>query len=205
MHTIEMEELTRSVRDFVARIDDLYAHYLDTTNGFAAFISLMKPDREVSTTDDTAFYFGEGSSHDATKRLMQKTTVGDLKKRNRKGGKNHQVAGQMFLVLLYTFWDEEYRPRISASLGLGKRDELKAPLLDDIGRLRHDVIHHHGFITNDTAENLQLLEGFAEGSVIDLTSRQIEDIVRGTKAAMDDIVKGAGGIDPKHRTLWRAR
>lgn len=206
-------ELNSDVAAYVTSVDDLYGNYLDSTMGFVANHKQMVEGQERAPStvppqtdlDSLAFFYGHGDPNDPSNRLLHRTTQGDFKRRNAKGGRNHVRAAQLLVVLLYSFWEHDYRPRLAASLGLADADELKIPLFGDIRLLRRDVIHHQGVITKDTATKLSVLAGFHEGNEITFTDRDIETLVRNIKAAMDELVVQAGGPDPLHRTLWHVQ
>lgn len=164
--------------------------------------SVVSPQTDL---DSLAFTYGYGDPNDPSNRLLHQTTQGDLKRRNAKGGSNHVRAAQLLIVLLYSFWEHEYRPRLAASLGLPDADTLKIPLFGDIRLLRQDVIHHRAIITKDTKKKLSGFTGLLEGKEINLTEGEVEAFVRDIKAAMDELVVQTGGADPLHRTLWHVQ
>src|SRR5690349_13836078 len=53
------------------------------------------------------------------------------------------LLGQQWIVSVYALWEEEYRPRLAEAHGRTPTEETY-PLLGDLRRLRHDVIHHRG-------------------------------------------------------------
>lgn len=67
--------------------------------------------------------------------------MGEFRRRNRKGGPNHTRAAQLLILLMYEYWESEYRSSVAEALGKDKND-LKIPLMGDLRLLRHDVIHH---------------------------------------------------------------
>lgn len=197
----------------VTSVDELYGHYLDSTMGFIANLRLLTVARKRnpsmpppgSDDDKAEFFVGDGNPNDPTNRLLHKTTLGEFKNRNSKGGRNHVRAAQLLVVLLYAFWESAHRARIAAALGLKEATDLKIPLFGDLKLLRHDVIHHRGILRADTVTKLSVLRGFQEGQVIAFEDGDIEALVRRIKAAMDDLVIKAGGTDPKHRTIWHVQ
>ena len=208
-----LAELGSHVAAYVTSVDELYGHYLDSTMGFVANHKRMVEGQERARAevpqqtdlDSLDFFYGHGNPNDPSNRLLHRTTQGDFKRRNAKGGRNHMRAAQLLVALLYSFWEHEYRPRLAASLGLADADELKIPLFGDIRALRRDVIHHHGVVTKETAAKLSVLAGFHEGKEITLTEGDVEALIRSIKAAMDELVVEAGGPDPLHRTLWHVQ
>jgi len=209
----DLTELCSVVAAYVVSVDELYGHYLDSTMGFAANHKQMVEVQERACAavppqtdlDSLDFFYGHGNPNDPSNRLLHRTTQGDFKRRNVKGGKNHVRAAQLLIVLLYSFWEHEYRPRLAGSLGLADADGLKIPLFGDIRLVRQDIIHHRGVVTKDTATKLSVLAGFHEGNEILLAEGDVEALVCNIKSAMDELVVQAGGQDPLHRTLWHVQ
>jgi len=201
------------VNEFVTSVDEYYGHYLDTTSGYLANVKQML-DRQERTRaavpagtdlDSLGFLYGHGDPNDPANRLLHQTTQGEFKRRNARGGRNGMLASHQLIVLLYSIWEHEYRPRLSHALGLTEPNELKIPLLGDLRLLRGDVIHHRGIVTRETVEKLSVLSGFKEGAEITLAEDSVEALTRAIKAAMDAIVVQAGAPDPLHRKLWHVK
>ena len=57
----------------------------------------------------------------------------------------------------------------------------------------------------DTVQKLEVLEGFTAGTELVLDRDAVESIVRGLKAALDELVEGATGVDPEHRKIWHVQ
>jgi len=210
---VDVSQLRSVVEAFVTTVDDLYGHHLDSTAGFTANHKLMiRAQEEIRNSlppeidlDQLEFFYGHGNPNDPSNRLLHKTTQGEFKRRNAKGGRNHVRAGQLLLVLIYAFWEHEYRPPLAAALGLADQNDLKLPLLGDLRLLRRDIIHHRGIATKETVTRLSAGHGFEEGSEINLSGSDLEELIRKIKGAMDELVVQAGGTDPLHRTLWHVQ
>jgi len=198
---------------YVTSVDELYGHYLDSTFGFVAnhreMLELQEVARKTSPSktdmDGTEFFYGRGNPNDPSNRLLHRTTQAEFKKRNAKGGSNYVRAAQLLVVLLYAFWESAHRAKLVAALGLSHPDQLEIPLFGDLRLLRHDVIHHRGILTEKTVTSLSVLSGFQEGTEIRFKEEDIEALLRKIKAEMDDLVVQAGGLDPKHRTIWHVQ
>jgi len=75
---------------------------------------------------------------------------------NAKDGSNAQQHSQAVVVFLFSFWEEEIRPRIAAS----KQVELKqitSDIMGDLRILRHAVLHAKGMLRADKHKSLKVL------------------------------------------------
>src|SRR5260370_37206909 len=94
---LDLNELRSAVDTYVTYVDELFGHYLDSTLGFRASLRLLIESRERnrsilppnSEDDKTEFLVGHGNPNEPTNRLLHKTTLGEFKKRNAIGGRNH--------------------------------------------------------------------------------------------------------------------
>jgi hypothetical protein len=199
-----LAELSSSIEAYIASVDDLYGHYLDSTIGFVAFHDRILENQlryratlaQQVDLDAGEFFIGNGNPNEPTSRFLHKTNIGEAKRRNAKGGKNHVRAAQLLIVLIYSFWEHEYRPRLATALGLADANALKIPLFGDIKMLRRDVIHHRGEVTNETATKLSVLAGFSEGKEIVLTDTDVEALIRKIKAAINELALQANHPTP---------
>ena len=208
-----LEALRREVAAYVASLDDLYGHFCDSTLGFKANCQMVVQAQVHSARalppgtdpDTVGMLIGRGDPNDPSNVLQHQTTLGEYKRRNAPGGRNHIRAAQLFLVLIYAFWDTGHRAQVAQALGLDDRYSLKVPLMGDLRLVRDDIIHHRGFVTKKTDTKLELLKQFKEGDEIVLDDPAVEALVRQVKAVLDSLVVDAGGIDPLYRTIWHVR
>src|SRR5450759_4608308 len=75
---------------------------------------------------------------------------------NTKGGSNEQQHSQAVLVFLFTFWEEEIRPRLAASKGVELR-EIRSDIMGDLRILRNVILHSKGIIRSEKHEDLKKL------------------------------------------------
>ena len=75
---------------------------------------------------------------------------------NSKGGSNEQQHSQAVLVFLFTFWEEEIRPRLAASKGVELR-EIRSDIMGDLRILRNVILHSKGIIRSEKHEGLKKL------------------------------------------------
>lgn len=122
---IVLSQLMHEVSEYVATVDDMYGHYLDSTRGFAGNLLLLANVQRKAATlvrntnfDAAPFIYGDGAPTDASTRLQHRTTMGSFRKRNTRGGHNYVMAAQLLVVLVFEYWESEHRIRVAAALGL---------------------------------------------------------------------------------------
>jgi hypothetical protein len=59
---------------------------------------------------------------------------------NSPGGSNEQHHARAIVVFLFTYWEDEIRPRLAAAKGTSV-DEIKSDIMGDMRILRHAILH----------------------------------------------------------------
>jgi hypothetical protein len=209
MSACDLAALSTAASEFVAVVDKLYGLYLDSQAGFLANADVIERNHAMTAAtaapgtdlDSLPLIIGRGDPNDPSNVTQHTTTQGEFKARNRRGGENHVLLGQLFVVQLYSFWEVGYRPRLARAMGK-EPDELKLEIFGDLRLLRHDVLHNLGVVDQATVRRLEVLSVPA-GQRLVLDELTIEMIARVAKALMDKLVVDAGGQDPQHRRVWR--
>lgn len=75
---------------------------------------------------------------------------------NSKGGSNEQQHSQAVLIFLFTFWEEEIRPRIAASRSVEKQ-EIRSDIMGDLRILRNVILHSKGIMRSEKLKELKKL------------------------------------------------
>ena len=206
---VDIAALQDSLLAFARVVDGLYGHYLDSTTGFVANERMVADSQRRplaglplgANRDELSFHYGNGDPNDPKSRALHRTTQGAYKARNAKGGANHIRAGQLLVVLLYEYWESEHRSKVAMVLGVD-RDVLKVPFIGDLRLLRQDVIHHQGIVRPETVKKLEVLGGFTQDAAIALSGEQVEDLIVGLKAALDELAVQYGVPNPNYRGAW---
>jgi hypothetical protein len=155
-------EVKKAVTAFLEKVDELFGYHSDSTFGFRATLAqlaLAEMERKKRSPnvdfDSERVSFGSGHRKHPATRILHETTVRELRLRNSDRGMNHVRAGQNFIVLLYSFWEHEYRPLLAKALG--SQNDLQIRIMGDVRRLRRDIIHHGGILQEETLNRLELL------------------------------------------------
>lgn len=87
------------------------------------------------------------------------------------------LLGRQWIVSVYALWEDEYRPLLAAARGNSNNEE-KYPLLGDLRRLRHDVVHNRGVASLRYTVHCLVLRWFQPGEVIRVDGRHFEEFLR---------------------------
>lgn len=75
---------------------------------------------------------------------------------NSKGGSNAQQISQAVLLFLFTYWEDEIRPRLGALKNVGLH-EIRSDIMGDLRILRNVILHTKGIIRSDKHKELKKL------------------------------------------------
>lgn len=114
---------------------------------------------------------------------------GNLKDRNRSGGKNELEIGKQCVVSLYAFWEDYLRLELAKAKGLVQQGKTKDKEVErilsnhmsfdfwgDIGLLRNSILHHNSISTNTCGSKTKILKWFPAGSEIALTYKHMRTV-----------------------------
>jgi hypothetical protein len=86
--------------------------------------------------------------------------------------------GHWWVSHVYAMWEHGFRPRLAEARGVGL-DDVTDPLMGDLRRLRHDVLHHRGIATAGQTGRCERLRWFTPGEDMFITSRMIYEFMAG--------------------------
>jgi hypothetical protein len=75
---------------------------------------------------------------------------------NSKNGSNAQQHSQAILVFLFTYWEDEIRPRLAVSKSI-ELQEIRSDIMGDLRILRNVILHAKGIIRSDAHKQLKKL------------------------------------------------
>ena len=116
-----------------------------------------------------------GDKDPAEHRVEHVAKLGWFKKRNSPGELNYVILGNLLLVSIFSFWEENYRSLIALELSIAK-ERLLIPVLGDVRLLQNDIIHHSAVAT-ERIERCEVLRWFKPGDQISLNEQQVDTIV----------------------------
>src|SRR5687768_15561104 len=122
MATANIEALTAAVAQFVGVIDSLYGLYLDAQAGFLANADFVKNAHQQMQRErgpdprSIPLIIGRGDPNSPSNVTQHQTTQGEFIDRNQRGGRNHVLMARVFIAMLYSYWEVEYRARLATAL-----------------------------------------------------------------------------------------
>jgi hypothetical protein len=75
---------------------------------------------------------------------------------NAKGGSNEQQHAKAILLFLFSYWEDEIRPRLAASKSV-EVQEIRSDLMGDLRILRNVILHAKGMMRLDKHGDLKKL------------------------------------------------
>lgn len=204
-----MEAVLDLIREFDQTLEESVGLYLDAEAAMIAYAGqLQRLHEESSATigksvaelDALAYSYGRGNPNDPSSLHLHAVTQGELKARNARGGRNHVLLGQRFIVDIYTYWEDGYRSRIAEALGVS-RSTILADIFGDIRQIRISIIHHRG-IALPEVEKCKILNWFKRDDVIQLTSPQFETIVVEVRKWLEAFGIEKTGLSPGLAGRW---
>jgi hypothetical protein len=75
---------------------------------------------------------------------------------NRPGGQNEQQHSRSILIFLFTYWEDEIRPRLARAKGV-ELNKIQSDIMGDLRTLRNVILHSKSVIRPDKHASLKLL------------------------------------------------
>lgn len=186
MNTEIKKKIVKIYLEFIERIDQVYGLYFDTLYSYKLLVKEFNKTRELTksslkeispnqATDeylDTAWMmYGDGNPNEGIPKVHHKTTQGEFYKRISDKGLNIKYIGNIILILIYQYWEDVYRPKISKILNI-KKSDLKSDLFGDIRLIRNSIIHHNA-IAKPEIKNCKFLKWFNPGDEIYIDNEKL--------------------------------
>jgi len=116
-----------ALKKFEHIVDNIYGVYLDGTTGFNRFREWLEetqskalealrkshPELKNEFLDDKDFIYSEGDPNFQNTTQLHRSTQAEIKERNTKTGSNYRFLGNMAIVALYQYWEDNYRALIA--------------------------------------------------------------------------------------------
>lgn len=165
------EALDLVVREYIDFVNKQVGVYMDALAGFDGHYArverqIHRVQRPVKSgvNDKGEQVVVWASYEDPTKpdvihnRIIRAT---DYLKANSEGGSNAQQHSQAVLVFLFTYWEDEIRPRLAASQNV-ELQEIRSDIMGDLRVLRNIILHAKGIVRHDKYKELKKLKEMFE-------------------------------------------
>lgn len=153
------------IREYIDFVNEQVGTYMDALAGFAGHYSnVQRQVHRVSRPVEKHKENGETivvctSYEDPTKpdiilnRIIRANTYLEA---NSPGGSNEQRHARAIVVFLFTFWEDEIRPRLAEAKGR-PINEIRSDIMGDMRILRHAILHAKGVVRVDEHKRLRVL------------------------------------------------
>ena len=145
------------IREYIDFVNEQVGTYMDALAGFAGHCTrVQRQVYRISRPVGNRKKNGENivvyaSYEDPSKpdiihnRIVRADTYIEA---NSPGGSNEQRHARAILVFLFTYWEDEIRPRLAAAKGIPV-NEIKSDLMGDMRILRHAILHAKSSIRSE--------------------------------------------------------
>ena len=179
-----MEEKTQnSKQSFLQTVDSIYGLYLDCVTGLVELrnklINLqnqslrMGVQTSIEKLDTCNITFGKGAPWEG--KSLHICTQGELKERTKRGGQDSVLMAQLFLVMIYSYWEKRFRSEIAKEQGRSV-NEIKSDIMGDLKWIRHSIIHNKG-VALPEIKKTRVIKWFKVGEFIHIDEKKFDLIV----------------------------
>jgi hypothetical protein len=154
------------IREYIDFVNQQVGAYMDALAGFAGHYARVerqvhRANRPVKSNIDSA---GQqvvvwASYEDPTKPDVVHNRIvraDDYLAANAKGGSNEQQHAKAILVFLFTYWEDEIRPRLAIA-GNAEVQDVRSDVMGDLRILRNVILHAKGIMRPDKHRDLKRL------------------------------------------------
>lgn len=192
--TMSFDQVPSITAEFREIVDGIYGTFLDAHNGFGQVRESMlqlekeskehfeqsqkeRPDMAYLEYGGIEFSYGRfvPAGSPPRYRHMHQTPIEVILQRNEARGTNFRFIGNMCLVTLYQYWEDNYRNRFADALNVHK-DQIQVDIFEAIRQYRRAIIHNGGKATS-SLEKSSLFKWYKKGDQILLDRRQFEEVI----------------------------
>lgn len=153
------------LNEFIAFVNQQVGMYTDALAGFAGHhtqieLQVHRVNRPVERrVEDGMQVVVWASYEDPTKPEIIHNRIiraGDYLEANASGGSNEQQHARAILIFLFTFWEDEIRPRL-ASVKEVELNQVRSDVMGDLRIIRHAILHAKGIVRKEEHRRLRVL------------------------------------------------
>ena len=154
------------IRDLIGIVNQQVGAYMDALAGFAGHyarveLQVHRARRPTESRNDSsgmpvvvwASYEDPSKPDIVHNRIIRSS---DYLAANASGGANEQQHAKAIIVFLFTYWEDEIRPRLAAAIGVTPND-IQADAMGDLRILRNVILHSKGIIRPDKHVGLKTM------------------------------------------------
>jgi hypothetical protein len=156
------------VREYISFVNEQVGTYMDALAGFAGHHARVEQQTHRVSRPSRAAKNEKGESvivwasyEDPTKpdvihnRIVRAV---DYVAANAPGGSNEQKLARAIVVFLFTYWEDEIRPRLARAKGVEIK-EIRSDIMGDLRVLRNVILHSKSLLRAEKHKELKKLGG----------------------------------------------
>jgi hypothetical protein len=192
------------IQEYLGIVNDLHGVYLDAYTGFLTLVNeydravdamckVGRPVIPLEAFSSTLFHYRKETNGDGVRIkhipisvTIHECTQGQYRARNAEQGRNHIVSGQMFVAMVYNYWEDKYRKKIADAHNLPSKGYIKMDLFNDLRLLRNAITHSRGRATKDVECKCKILNWFAENAEIMIDPSKAEQLVKTVRDVLNN-------------------
>jgi hypothetical protein len=108
---------------------------------------------------------------------------------NSEGGFNEQQQARAIIVFIFSYWDEEIRPRLTRNKNMTSPNGIRVDAMGDLRLLRHAIIHNKGKLETAAHGRLKIMKDlFEPNSEIHVSHDVMHQIFVRSKQGIGDLI-----------------
>lgn len=175
-----------AVREYIDFVNEQVGMYMDALAGFAGHHArverqvarILRPQEKKRNEKGEPVTVWASYEDPSKPDVIHNRIVraADYLAQNAPSGANEEQHARAIIIFLFTFWEEEIRPRLAAARSV-ERNEIKSDIMGDLRELRHAVLHAKGILRQDKHAKLKVLKDmFTADSRLALPQERMQQI-----------------------------
>jgi len=159
------------VREYIDFVNQQVGVYMDAMAGFAGHhtrverqVHRVLRSKRSANPDAGADIVVWASYEDPTRADVIHNRIiraADYLAINARGGSNEQQHARAVLVFLFTYWEDEIRPRLASCSGV-ELNAVRSDIMGDLRTVRHAILHSKSILRADKHKGLKILGNLFE-------------------------------------------
>ena len=129
----------------------------------------------VRNPDLIEVIYSENWPQDRHFKILHRSTMGDILRRLNADGDDYRLAANVCIVMIYQWWEDEYRGRIADYLQRPKSD-IRCDIMGDLRHFRASIVHKNG-VAIDEVNRCKILTWFKPGEIILVTRERFKELI----------------------------
>jgi hemin uptake protein HemP len=165
------DEYLETLREFIDFVNAQVGVYMDALAGFAGnkariefqVARVLRPSLPRKDGDGVNVTVWSSFEDPGSPKVIHNRIVraSDYIAYNSVHGFNEQQHARAILVMIYSFWNDEIRPRLARCKNV-KSDDVKVDALGDLRLLRHAILHNKGILAASQLARLKAIKELFE-------------------------------------------